>query len=208
MEVAVNLVAGEFDRIVQNALLYTNPKSPRLQEVKFVVLSGRLHVYAADDYVVMTDSCAVEDPDKNVEFSLTIDDTKKLGEWIKEDKKVVHKSTIDVKFRHTLVELSSQDSDRELSLPFIKEPAFKTWDFLFELLSDEKDMIPMYSLAYRPDRMARLARLKADKEAPLDMRGVAVNGHLVVQFKLGDTITGAIVPVERSIVDDRFLWPE
>lgn len=200
--------AGEFDRIVQNAILYTNIKSPRLQEVRFVLLGDSLHVYATDDYILVTDSCIVEGAEKPLDFSLSIEDVKKLGEWIKEDKKVVHKSTIEVKFKHTLFELSSQDSDREVSFSFLKEPAYKAWDFLFDLMSEENEQVPVFSVAYRPDRMAKLARLKADKEAPIDMRGVDVNGHLVVQFKLGDTITGVIVPVDRSKVDDRFLWGE
>jgi hypothetical protein len=203
----MKMLAPDLDRIIQNALLYVNPKSPRLVEVRFVTLNDKLHVYAADDYVVVTDSAPVLEGFESKDFSFSIDDTKKFGEWVKEDKKVVHKSEIDIKFRNTLVKLSSNDSDRELSIPILKEPAYKAWDLLFQLINEEEETVPMYALAYRPDRMAKLARLKADKEAPIDMRGIDINGHLVVQFKLGETISGAVVPIRRSIVDDRFLFP-
>lgn len=202
----MKILAPELDRVVQNALLYVNPKSVRLVEVFFVFGSERIDVFAADDYVVITDSAPLEETGSAREIALSIEDVKKLGEWVKEDKKVVHKSDINVKFKNTLMELSSPDSDREISISFLKEPSYASWDFLMELLTDEAEPRFIDHFAVRTERMAKLARLKAEKEAPIDMRGIDVRGHLVVQFKIGNSITGAIVPVDRSKVDERFLW--
>lgn len=204
----MKISAPDLDRVIQNALLYVNPKSPRLVEVFFVFGPEKVDVFSTDDYVVVTDSAPLVEGGTAREVCLSIEDVKKFGEWVKEDKKVVHKSEIEIKFKHTLMEVKSNDSDREVSFSFIKEPAWPAWDFLFELLSEESDPYPIEIMAVRPDRLAKLARLKADKEAPVDLRGVNIRGHLAVQFKLGETITGCIVPVDRSYVDDRFLWGE
>lgn len=204
----MKILAPDFDRILQNALLYVNPKSPRLVEVFFVIGPDRIDIFATDDYVVITDSAPLLEGGPAREVALSIEDVKELAEWVKEDKKVVHKSEIEIDLKHTLMQLSSQDSERELVERFIKEPAFDGWNFMFELLSEEADPRDFGVMAVRPDRLAKLARLKADKEAPVDLRGVNIRGHLGVQFRLGDTITGCIVPVDRSYVDDRFLWGE
>lgn len=204
----MKILAPDFDRILQNALLYVNPKSPRLVEVFFVFGSDRIDIFATDDYVVITDSAPLTEGGIPKEIALSIESAKELAEWVKEDKKVVHKSEIEIDLKLTLMHLSSNDSDRELSISYVKEPAYKGWDFMFELLSQEVELRDFGVMAVRPERLAKLARLKADKEAPVDLRGVNIRGHLGVQFRLGDTITGCIVPVDRSYVDDRFLWGE
>lgn len=202
----MKILAPELDRVVQNILLYVNPKSPNLTEVFFTFLHGRLNAYCSDDYVTITDSCEVDSTDKPTEFVLSIADVKKLGEYIKLDKKVVHKSVVELNFKHTLVKVSSNDSDTEETFSFVKEPAYPLWDIVMELLNEEAEEHFIMVNAFRPERLAKLARLKADKEAPVDMRGVVIRDCHFVQFRYGETITGCIKPVDRSYVDDNFLW--
>ena len=199
--------AQDVDRIIQNVLLYVNPKSTRLTEVLLIAREGRLHAYATDDYVAITDSCEVTEvrPLRKPEFHLTIEDTKKLGEYIKLDKKVVHKSDIEFKFKNTLFTVSSNDSDTEENFTFLTEGS-SNWSLVHKLLDHEAQPQMILINAYRPDRLAKLARIKADKEAPIDMRGIEINGKHLVQFKLGETVTGCIMPADRSYVDERFLW--
>lgn len=197
--------APDLDRVLQNALLYVNPKSVYLKEVFFGVIEGKIDVYSSDDYVTVTDSAPVTS-DQETWFSLSIEDTKRLAEWVKLDKKVVHKSTIIVTFRHTLVEASSDDSDEEISVPYVKEPNLPVFDIMMQLLDEDAEQEKIQVNAFRPERLAKLARLKADKEAPVDMRGVSIREVHFIQFKIGETITGCIKPVEREAVDDRFLW--
>lgn len=198
--------APELDRVIQNILLYVNEKSVRVTHVFFTVLEDTLSAYSTDDYIAITDSLRPEEIDWWGFTEFPIDDIKKLGEWIKKDKKVIHKSEISIKFKHTLVNFSSQDSDEDLSISFAKESQEDALRFIFELLAEDADSIPTYNWAIKPERLAKLARIKADKEAPLDLRGVDIRGHLLVQFKRGDTVIGCINPVDRSKVHDRFLW--
>lgn len=200
----MRILAPELDRIIQNALLFVNEKSVRVTHVFFTILDNKLRVYSTDDYVAITDSASLEGPSRWFEF--TIEDVKKLGEWIKKDKKVVHKSEIVLKFKHTLVNFSCSDFDEDISISIPSESQADALNFIFELLDPEAYEVSIPLLAIKPERLTKMARIKADKEAPIDLRGVEVRGHTLVQFRRGDTVTGCIKPVDRSKVDDRFLW--
>lgn len=200
----MHVLAPELDRVIQNVLLYVNEKSVRVTHVFFTLLGNELRAYSTDDYIAITDALTAEGEDHRFEF--TIEDTKKLGEWIKKDKKVVHKSEIEIKFKHTLVNFSCPDFDGDISISIPKDSQAEALNIIFQLLAEDnyESLVPVWAI--KPERLAKLARIKADKEAPIDLRGVEVRGHLLVQFRKGDTVTGCIMPVDRSKVDDRFLW--
>lgn len=202
------VTAPDLDRVVQNALLYADKKAIRLNEVFFYTNADGLGVYSCDDYIALGDSLSADLG--NSEFALSIEDTEKLGEWIKKDKKVVHKYDIILRYKMTGIifecdETSTEDSDNIFFS--YRAPLQDTWNMVFQLLSEENEERTVSGFAVRPERLAKLARIKADKEAPIDMRGVDVNGHLIIQFRKGDTAVGAIMPVRRDRVKEEFLWP-
>lgn len=206
----IQVTAPDLDRIVQNALLFVNDKSVFLDEVFLTVLEGRVYVYSCDDYVGFTDSCEVTDGSEEIDIYLTIADAKKLGEWVKKDKKVVHKYDVKLHKKFTGVRFECPDApegdDQELFLPFASKIPEQ---FLFLSAATSREAltstIPSF-FALRPERVSRLARIKADKESPLDFRGITMNGKDILQFRIGYTATGCIMPVDRSKVDDGFLW--
>lgn len=202
--------ALELDRVIQNVLHYTDNQAIRLQEVFFVISNKGLQAFSCDDYVTVTDSLSV-DSDLSFEFSLSIEDVDKLGAWIKKDKKVVHKYPIEIRQKFTGVlfecdETSTDDESDNFFLSF-KSPNYEAWGLVMLLLDEEAEQTDYTGFALRSERLVKLARLKADKDAPIDMRFVLINGHLIVQFKKGETLKGAIMPVTRSLVKEEFLWP-
>lgn len=206
----MQVTAPDLDRIVQNALLFTNDKSVFLDEVLLTVLENRLHVYSSDDYVGITDSCEITEGATDCSIYLSIADAKALGEWIKKDKKVVHKYDIKIQRKFAGVRFECPDApegdDQEIYFSYAPEIP-ETFNLLYSLLDKwaSKTTIPFY-FALRPERVSRLARIKADKEAPVDFRGIQIGNKTLLQFKLGNTVTGCISPVDRSRVDDGFLW--
>lgn len=198
----MKITAPDFDRLVQNVLLYADKKAVRLQQVLFVFGNNKVDAFSCDDYIAVTDSISPE-TEGTYEFSLSIEDTEKLGEFIKKDKKVIHKSDITVKFFNTYLKV--YDEDNEEKYDFI-EPAWPSWDLVMQLISEENDLQEVFDFAVRPERLVKLARLKAAKEAPIHLRGIDINGNLVVQFKKGLTVHGAIMPVDVSRVNEEFLW--
>lgn len=199
----MKIPAPDLDRLVQNVLLYSDKKAIRLQEVFFVFGGETLSAYACDDYIAVGDSIPLEEYYQIPEMAFTVADTEKLGEWIKKDKKVVHKTDIEVKRKMTGFLFDADDDSI-----FINDiaPNFEAWDLVFDLLSEENRPMMILDYAVRPERLVKLARLKSDKEAPLHFRGVDINGHLIVQFKKGATCVGAIMPVDKSYVKEEFLW--
>lgn len=206
----IQVTAPDLDRIVQNALLFTNEKSVFLDEVLLSVLENRMSVYSSDDYVGITDSCEVTDGAYDCDMYLSIASAKALGEWIKKDKKVVHKYDIKIQRKFTGVRFECPDAPegdtQEIFLNYAPEIP-ETFDMLYRLLDRYVDGVstPDY-FALRPERVSRLARIKAEKEAPIDFRGIGIGNKTLLQFKLGDTVTGCLSPVDRNKVDDRFLW--
>ena len=201
----VKVVAGELDRLVQNVLLYTNKKAIRLREVFFVPMVEHLHAYACDDHIAVGDSIEWDDGPKDRQgFALTIDEAERLGEWIKKDKKVIHKTEIKIQFFNTYMKLSTDD---EVDKFEYVEAAYEAWDLVFQTLDEEnQEEMPIGHFAVRPDRWAKMARLKADKEAPIVFRGIDINGHLLLQFKKGLSLIGVAMPIDMSYVQEEFLW--
>lgn len=200
------ILANELDRLVQNALLFADAEAMRIQEVYFYFASDGLSIYACDDYVTISDNSYIETPDK--EFSLSVSDTEKLGKWIKEDKKVVHKSEIDIRFKMTGVIFESEDSETKIFLPYINPSTL--WGKVLILLNEDQKPMLILDFAIRPERLDRIHRLKApreeNKEAPIHIRGIDINTHLILQFKKGSSIVGAIQPVRIDLVKEEFLW--
>lgn len=206
----VKVSAVDLDRIVQNINLYTDPKAMRLREVLFTPVGDILHIFACDDYVAITDSLEIQEGTLKQEFTLTVEDLDSLGDWIKKDKKVVHKYELEIrpKFRGVIFESPDTSSD-ELSdnVYYSYGPVNSgSWDVVMELLSTENEMLDTYGFSLRPERLAKLARIKADKEAPISLRFVDVRGKMIIQFKKGTTAYGAIMPVDESVVQEEFLW--
>lgn len=201
--------APELDRVIQNVLLYADPKAMKLNEILFVFSGAQLRVYSCDDYVTVCDSLTT-DLGLDYVFSLKIEDVDKLGDWIKQDKKVVHKYSITLQKKMTgmLFECEDTSTDDESDNIFLSEiiPS-EAWDLVFQLLDEDAERRMIGNFAIRPERLTKLARLKADKEAPIDQRGVDINGYLIIQFRKGSTLRGAIMPVTREKVKEEFLWP-
>lgn len=207
--ISIKIVAGDLDRLLQNALLYSDPDAMRLQEVLFVFDGDSLTVYACDDYVAITDSAPLIEG-RVLEQSFTISDIKKLAEWVKADKKIIHKYEIELrqKFTGMIFECDDTSTEDESDNIFLSDVTVNdAWDVVFRLLDEEQELAQITGFTIKPERVSKLWRLKADKDAPIDFRGVLINSQLLVQFKKGDTIIGAIMPVKREYVSEEFLWP-
>lgn len=202
----MKIEAKELNKLLENVLLFTNKKAVGLQEVFFTLVGDTLSAYSCDDYISLGDSVKVVETDsKGKEFVLSIEDAEKLLTWVKKDKKVVHKNDIQIRFYNTYLKADSE-GDTEKFI-FVKEPAFDKWNLVFQLLDEDQSLAPFYDFAVRPERLVRMGQIKAEKEAPIHMRGFDINGHLLVQFRKGKTVVGAIRPVDTSHVSEEFLWP-
>lgn len=202
------VAAADLDRVVQNVLLFADKKAVRLNEVFFYTNPDGLGVYSCDDYIALGDTLSADLA--NREFALSIEDAEALGDWIKKDKKVVHKYDIILRYKMTGIifecdETSGEDDSDNIFFTY-KTANQKAWDMVFQLLSEENEERLVQGFAIRPERLTKLARIKADKQAPIDVRGVDVNGHLIIQFRKGSTAVGAIMPVKREYVEEEFLW--
>lgn len=208
--ITIKIKAGDLDRLIQNALLFTDEKAIRLHQVLFVIENDKLQIFSIDDFVSVTDSCDVVDQVPQV-FALTIADVDYLGEWVKKDKKVVHKYDIIIqpKFTGMLFECEeTSPEDESDNIFFNYDPVDEeAWDLVEQLLDVNLENHPIESFAVRGERVSKLWRLKADKEAPIDFRIVNINSWLIVQFMKGDTLRGAIMPIRREMVREEFLWP-
>ena len=203
----VKIVAGDLDRLVQNTLLYTNANAIRLREVLFVPMVDHFYAYSCDDHIAIKEEITWEGgPKDNKGFSLSLDEANRFGDWIKKDKKVVHKTDITLRFYNTYLKASTDDETEKFEYT---EPAWDAWDLVLRMLSeDDQEEIPIPQFAVRPDRWAKMARLKADKEAPIVFRGIDINGHLLLQFKKGLSLIGVAMPIDMSYVQEEFLWQD
>ena len=203
----VTIAANELNVLLENILLYTDKKNIHLREVLFVVGDDDIQLFSSDSFVTITDSLRflepIQSPDR--EFALSIEDVEGMLEYVKKDKKVVHKSEIKIKFKNTLLTMEDSDFEGSFRANYLR-PTWEKWDILLDLLSEEQDLMPIDYFLVNPDRVAKLARLKADKEAPVVFRGVDIGGRLCLQFKKGTTIKGAVVPVDKTHVKEEFLW--
>jgi hypothetical protein len=206
----VKIPAAELDRLVQNALLYSDPKAMRLQEVLFETPGdGNLYVFACDDYVAVSDYAFFDLRVRKFPFAFSIPDLEVLGDWIKKDKKVVHKFgiTIQPKMTGVIFECDETSTDEESDNIFLSDQKpSELWGTVFEILNLDLEGFYAPDWAIRPERLVKLARLKAAKEAPIVIRGVELKQKFLVQFKKGSSIVGAIMPVDQSYVDEDFLW--
>lgn len=207
---ALKVTAFDLDRVVQNVNLYSDPKAMRLQEVLFHPIGDKIHVYACDDYVALTDSLDIQEGTLKEDFTLTVQDLDKLGDWIKKDKKVVHKYDIEIRPKFTGMifecnETSTEEISDNIFFTYAKVNE-GGWEIVKELLDLENQPETGHSFSVRPERLAKLARVKADKEAPIAMRFVDVRGMMIIQFKKGETAYGAIMPVREEYVQEEFLW--
>lgn len=206
----MKIPAQDLDRIVQNALLYADPKAIRLQEVLFETPGdGNLYVYSCDDYVAVSDYAPFDLRLRRFPFSFKVEDVEKLGAWIKQDKKVVHKYeiTIQPKMTGIIFECDDTSTDEDSDNIFLtdRNPS-SLWGTVSEILNLDLDGFYAPDWAIRPERLVKLARLKADKEAPIIIRGVELKQKFLVQFKKGRSIVGAIMPVDQDYVDEDYLW--
>lgn len=206
----MKIPALDLDRVIQNVLLYADPKAVRLQEILFETPGdGNLYVYSCDDYVAVSDYTSIDLPVRKHPFSFSIEDIDALGTWIKKDKKVVHKYDITIRPKMTGVIFECEDtsSDEDSDNIFISDQTpSELWDTVFEILNLDLEGFYAPDWAIRPERLVKLARLKADKEAPIIIRGVELKQKFLVQFKKGRTIVGAIMPVDQTFVDEDYLW--
>jgi hypothetical protein len=207
--VGIKVPAPELDRLIQNALLYADEKAMRLNEILLHSKDDRLYIYSCDDYVAVSDWTVLPGVVRKSPIAFTISDIDKLAEWIKKDKKVVHKYDITVQPKMTGVIFECEDtsSDDESDNIFLSDivPS-ENWSVVHKILDLELDGFYIQDWAIRPERLSKLWRLKANKEAPISIRGVTLSDRLLIQFKKGRTLVGAIMPVDQSYVDEDFLW--
>ena len=201
--ILLKVVAGDLDRLIQNVLLYTNSKAVRLREVFFTLGSEKMYAFSCDDYIAVGDWIEVESTEVK-EFSLSLQDLERLAEWIKKDKKVIHKTEIELKFYNTYFKASADDDIEKFQ--YMDETNYDAWDIVFDMLSEDQPVRIIEEFAVRPDRFAKIARLKADKEAPVVFRGIDINGHLLVQFKKGLSLVGVAMPIDVERVQEEFRW--
>lgn len=201
--------ALELDRLLQNLLLFADEKAMALNEILLLVKDDRLFGFACDDYVVISDSIVYPWGIGPAPRAFLIEDIEKVAEWVKRDKKVVHKYDILIQPKMTGVifecdETSTEDVTDNI---FIRDAVpSENWKVVHKVLNEDLPLMMIQEFAVRPERLSKLWRLKADKEAPIDLRGVELDNQLLLQFKKGDTLKGSIMPVQRQNVREEFLW--
>jgi hypothetical protein len=207
---AIKVPAFELDRVIQNILLFADSKATRLREVFFEPEGDFLNVYSCDDYVTLTDKLELTEGVLREKFSLSVPDVDSLGDWIKKDRKVVHKYDITLRPKFTGMvfeseEMSTEDGEDNIFLTYTVSND-SAWEIVKELICPENQVLEADHFYVRPERLAKLSRIKADREAPISMRFVDVRGLMVIQFKKGSTAYGAIMPVRPDKVREEFLW--
>lgn len=207
---AVKIPAPDLDRVVQNCLLYADSKALRLNDVLFEGNGESISVYSCDDYVTLKDTAPLSEGLFLNSFSLSVSDVDALGDWIKKDKKVVHKYEISLRRKMTgiIFECDETSTDEDSDNIFLRytNDQNEAWEIVKELLSLENARLNSGGFSVRPERLAKLARVKADKDAPISMRFVDVRGLMIIQFKKGESAYGAIMPVKEEYVREEFLW--
>lgn len=197
------ILGDDLARVTGNVIKFVNPKSIYLPgEILFDLTNHRLRCYSSDDYIALTDTAST-DSEADFYFVLDIEDVKKLEKFARDNKKYwieirqkMHGVAFDV------------DSEAEDSLPFsIKEFREEPWNLLETILFDEEVTdLSVSRYTFRPERLTKLSQLKHDKDAPFDVRVVNLNGFELHRFRIGETLRGVVRPVDRSVVDDKYLW--
>lgn len=203
MEVLVT--APELNKLLENILQYADKKAIHLREVLFVATVKGIQAFSCDEYVAITDTCPAEGSIPAREFSLPIKEVEDLLEWVKKDKKVVHKSIIKIKFLKTLWKFYCDDYDGDFKADYA-EPSWDRWNIVLDLLSEEQEESAAACFNLNPARLARLNALKADKDAPVAFRWISIHDTMVLQFKKGSTLVGAFQPIEDRFIQEEFLW--
>lgn len=205
--ISIKVPAPELDRLLQNVLLFSDKKAMRLNEILFESQNNQLYGYSCDDYVAVSDWIDLDGVVRSYPFAFSIDDVEALAEWVKKDKKVVHKYDIIIRPKMTgiIFECEDTSTDEESDNIFLTEivPS-KNWNVVFEILN--LDLPTRLVFASRPERVSKLWRLKADKEAPLDFRYTELDNKDLYQIKKGSSLVAAIMPVDRSKVNEEYLW--
>lgn len=181
----------------------------KLNEILFETQNNQLYGYSCDDYVAVSDWIDLDGVVRSHPFAFTIEDVEDLAEWLKLDKKVVHKYNIIIRPKMTgvIFECDDTSTDDESDNIFLSDivPS-DNWNVVFDILNLDLSLMSIPEFAVRPERLSKLWRLKADKEAPIDIRGVELKDQLLIQFKKGSSLVGAIMPVLRSKVNEEYLW--
>lgn len=201
----VSVPANELNVLLENILLYTDKKANHLREVLFVFTSEGIQAFACDEYVAITDLVNVDCGGSSREFALSIQDVEAFLAWVKEDKKTVHKTELELKFKHTVLTGKSNDYDSTFQADYQK-PIWDNWNVVLTLLDETLPETSEMRFNLNPNRLAKLDRLKADKEAPVAFRWVDVDGKIGLQFKKGHTVKGFFQPVDDEYVRNEFLW--
>lgn len=201
----VEITAPELNKLLENILLYTDKKALHLREVLFVGADAGIQAFACDEHVAITDTAETSESIPVAEFALGIEVVEQLLEYVKKDKKVVHKSVLVITFRNTLFKVHCDDYDGYFQADYQK-PGWDRWNIVLDLLSDEQDETSAGRFNLNPARLAKLNQLKASKDAPVVFRWVDIQDKLVLQFKKGQSIVGAFQPVDDEYIQEEFLW--
>lgn len=201
----VSVPANDLNVLLENILLYTDKKANHLREVLFVFTSRGIQAFACDEYVAITDILNVDCGESSREFALSIEDVEAFLAWVKEDKKTVHKTELELKFKHTVLTGKSNDYESTFQANY-RKPLWNNWNVVLELLSEDHPETSEMRFNLNPNRLAKLDRLKADKEAPVAFRWIDIRGKIGLQFKKGHTVKGFFQPVDDEYVKDEFLW--
>lgn len=204
--------AEDLSRVLTNTMKFVNPKSLDLPgEMMFAVSEKTLIVYACDDYVSITDTAEVSSEQGfETAFVLDLEKVKDLDKICREYKKYdLSIENVEKRIVHVIV-----GEKLEEALYDQGRIAEKNWSILDALIFDDFPVASVQAFCLRPERLTKFSQLKANKEAPVDF-SVHVVPYLepsdveeemhIIKFKLGETIRGAIRPVIRSMVDERFL---
>lgn len=202
----VTVPANDLNRLLENVKLYADKKSVHIREVLFSLDQGTLQVFSCDGYVTITDSIPVSGSTDSKMFCLAVEDLEKFLEWVKEDKKTVHKTVLTLKFKATLFTGESGDFDSEYQVNYARVDQDK-WDIILRVLALNHPEITVGRFNLNPARLAKMNQIKADKEAPVTFRWVDINGMIGLQFKKGLTAYGLFQSIEDRYVEEEFLWP-
>ncbi len=185
-----------------NLLLYTNLKAVRLRHIFFSLSQEILYGYACDDYIALQDKIHLPDAEDK-DFALSVENLSEARAML--TGKVAGKGTVvKLSFFNTYMKMKTDDGEVKKFEFF--DPDMDSWNHVFGLLDEKNPTVSMDLYAVRPDRFVKLAQLKAEKEAPVIFRGVEYQGHFILQFRKGSSISGVYVPVREEYIQEEFLW--
>lgn len=184
---------ADIARALDNALLFCDPKAEYLPGVVHVEFSaGGIAFSACDDYATGRDSVGVLTPPNIGHFDIT----EESADAIVKAARSARSQSVTL----ALDELSFVLTVGEVETVADADESSDAWDDILPLIDvdahESQDLPP--TVAFSATRFARFGRVKALKDAPMDVRFMATEGAPLALIKIGPTFRGELQGVRRD----------